>query len=180
MPKLMCPVDGCDCQSQDLDAAFAEALTTPLKMLDKTAHKATPASKYTGKCKEPNCTNTFDYSNEIIKDNLIRGIADPEILSDLLNDLKTDRTLEETATFIAQKEQGKATKTAVGDCFGAMSHLPISKTYHPPKLKPQATPGRKWWACGGPRHDQKNDRATRSRSCEAWSHTCAKFSVKEG
>ena len=55
-----------------------------------------------------------------------------------------------------------------------MSHPPTSKTYHPPKLKPQATPGRKCWACGGPSHGQKNDRAARSRSCEA----CAKCPVK--
>ena len=48
---------------------------------------------YTVKCTEPGCTHTFDYSNEIIKDNLIRGIYDPEILSDLLGDTKTDRTL---------------------------------------------------------------------------------------
>ena len=62
----------------------------------------------------------FDYSDEIITDNLVRGIADPEIMSDLLGDPKTNRTLEETLSFIAQKEQGKATKTAVGDAVGAM------------------------------------------------------------
>ena len=37
----------------------------------------------------------------------------------------------------------------------------------------------KCWACGGPSHGQKNDRAARSRSYEAWSHTCAKCSVKD-
>ena len=44
-------------------------------------HKAT--------CKELGCTHVFDYSDEIIKDNLIRGIADPEIMSDLLGDPKS-------------------------------------------------------------------------------------------
>ncbi|KAK6182640.1 hypothetical protein SNE40_010280 [Patella caerulea] len=66
--------------------------------------------QYKAMCKEPGCAHVFDYSEEIIKDNLIRGIADPEILSDLLGDSKTDRTLDETVSFIAQKEQGKATK----------------------------------------------------------------------
>ena len=46
--------------------------------------------QYQATCKEPLCTHVFDYSDEIIKDNLIRGIADPEILSDLLGDPKTD------------------------------------------------------------------------------------------
>ena len=52
----------------------------------------------------------FDYSEEIIKDNLVRGIADPEIMSDLLGDPKTYRTLDETVTFISQKEPGKLLK----------------------------------------------------------------------
>ena len=65
--------------------------------------------QYKSTCKEPDCTHVFDYSDEIIKDNLVRGIADPEIMYDLLGDSKTNRTLEETLSFIAQKEQGKAT-----------------------------------------------------------------------
>ena len=57
--------------------------------------------KFTAQCTEPGCSHTFDYSSEIIKDNLIRGIADPEILADLLGDVKADRTLEEIVNFIA-------------------------------------------------------------------------------
>ena len=77
---------------------------------------------FTAACAETGCTHKFDYSNEIIKDNLIRGISDPEILSSLLGDTKTDRNLEEVVAFIAQKEQGKATRSAVGDnVVGAIS-----------------------------------------------------------
>ncbi|KAK6178258.1 hypothetical protein SNE40_013066 [Patella caerulea] len=56
--------------------------------------------QYKATCKEPGCVHVCDYSEEIIKDNLIRGIADPEILSDLLGDSKTDRTLDETVSFL--------------------------------------------------------------------------------
>jgi hypothetical protein len=124
---------------------------------------------YTAVCKEPNCTHTFDYSDEIIKDHLIRGIADPEILSDLLGDPKTDRTLEETVCFIAQKEQGKVTQTAVGECAGAMSS--IRKT-------PQIGRGSECWACGKQSHGPKNDIKTRAKKCEAWTITCSKCSIK--
>ena len=82
--------------------------------------------KFSSKCLEPGCTHTFDYSEEIIKDNLIRGISDPEILADLLGDPKTDRTLDEVVSFIAQKEQGKATRTAVEDCTGVINQTKIS------------------------------------------------------
>ena len=54
-------------------------------------------------------------------DNLIRGIADPEILADLLGDSNTNRTLDETVAFIAQNEQAKSTRAAVGDRASAIS-----------------------------------------------------------
>ncbi|MCG8047535.1 MAG: hypothetical protein N0E48_18225 [Candidatus Thiodiazotropha endolucinida] len=127
--------------------------------------------QYKATCKELGCDHVFDYSDEIIKDNLIRGIADPEIMSDLLGDPKTDRTLEETVSFIAQKEQGKLTKTAVGDSVGAMGIA------HSISRQPSAS-GRKCWACGGPAHGQRNDRKARSKNCEAWTFTCGKCTIK--
>ena len=294
MPTLECPVEGCDWQSQDLDAAFAAAMTAALQIHDRTVHQpqAQPATaaapklkldpptiaagcdpdqwsaftrqwemykvgmaiaqnviptalfyccdsdlrtdimrdqrgnitnmpeadlmnvikrlavkdestlvqriklskmtqapgtsirtflaslrgqaslcQYKATCKEDGCDHVYDYSDEIIKDNLIRGIADPEILSDLLGDPKTDRTLEETVSFIAQKEQGKVTRSAVGDSAGAMSSTTQSQ-------KSVQGPGGKCWACGGPAHGQRNDRRARQRSCEAWTSTCAKCKVK--
>ncbi|VDH97838.1 Hypothetical predicted protein [Mytilus galloprovincialis] len=92
-------------------------------------------------------------------------------MSDLLGDSKTDRTLEETVSFIAQKEQGKVTRSAVGDSASAMS-----ATCNTQK-RPQAA-GAKCWACGGPAHGQRNDRKARSRYCEAWTFTCSKCTVK--
>ena len=63
--------------------------------------------QYKATCKKLGCTHVFDYSDEIIKDNLIRGIADPEIMSDLLGDPKTDRTLEETVLLLPRKNKAK-------------------------------------------------------------------------
>ena len=113
----------------------------------------------------------FDYSDEIIKDNLVRGIADPEIMSNLPGDPKTDRTLEETVSFIAQEEQGKATKTAVGDTVGAMCATRTNS-------KQSLAPGRRCWACGGSAHGQKNDCKARARYYEAWTFTCSKCTTK--
>ena len=127
--------------------------------------------QYKATCKELGCTHVFDYSDEIIKDNLIRGIADPKIMSDLLGDPKTDRTLEETVSFIAQEEQGKVTKNAVGDSVGAMCATRTNS-------KQSQAPGCKCWACGGSAHGQKNDRKAWSRYCEAWTFTCGKCTIK--
>ena len=99
--------------------------------------------QYKSTCKEAGCTHVFDHSDEIIKDNLVRGIADPEIMSDLLGDPKTDRTLEETVSFIAQKEQGKATKTAVGDTVGAMCATRTNSKVSGPRTQMLGV----WWFC---------------------------------
>ena len=120
---------------------------------------------YEGKCKK--CQQTYDFSNEIIKDTLIRGISDPEILADLLGDAKPDRTLDEVVQFISQKEQGKSTRAAVGD-----SAAPISA-----KTQKQPHQG-KCWACGNRSHGPKNDKATREKHCPAWSMTCGKCGIK--
>ena len=122
---------------------------------------------YEGTCKK--CQETYDFSNEIIKDTLIRGISDPEILADLLGDAKPNRTLEEVVQFISQKEQGKSTRAAVGD-----SAAPISAS-----VKTQRQPHQgKCWACGNRSHGQKNDKATREKHCPAWPMTCSKCGIK--
>ena len=136
--------------------------------------------KFTATCTEKDCPHLFDYSNEIIKDNLIRGISDPEILADLLGDSKTDRTLDEVVNFIAQKEQGKATRHAVGDSAAAINHNKDTTQSR------AASPAKDWhksernkcWACGGPGHGQKNDRATRAQKCPAWTSVCSKCNIK--
>ena len=123
---------------------------------------------YTAKCSK--CPHTHDYSAEIIKDHLIRGIADPEILSELVGDTTTDRTLEETVKFIAQKEQGKATRSVVGDSTNVIQ----SKT----SFTPLHTGRSSCWACGGSPHGPRNDKDARSQRCPAWTFTCVKCSVK--
>ena len=130
--------------------------------------------KFTAQCTEHECTHIFDYSNQVIKDNLIRGISDPDILADLLGDVKTDRTLEEVVNFIAQKEQGKATRHAVGDTAGAIT----TSKERPPPPKDWKSHKSKCWACGGPSHGPKNDKSTRTQKCPAWTSQCSKCNIK--
>ena len=128
---------------------------------------------FTAKCTEKDCNHTYDYSNEMIKDNVIRGLADTEILADLLGDTKTNMSLEETVAFTSQKEQGKATRSTIGDCAGAIS------THNQNSQKGNNSKSQyKCWACGGPGHEPRNDRATRERKCPAWSSTCRKCNIK--
>ena len=61
--------------------------------------------KYSITCSS--CNAAIDYSEEVISDQLVRGIADEDILADLIGEEKTDRTLLEMVEFIARKEQAK-------------------------------------------------------------------------
>ena len=114
---------------------------------------------YEGKCTNAQCLKIYDYSNEIIKDTLIRGISDQEILADLLGDTKTDRTLDEVVQFISQKEQGKSTRAAVGDSAAPITVRNISKNDANQRQPHQS----KCWACQNPSHGPRNDRATREK-----------------
>ncbi|GFN80511.1 hypothetical protein PoB_000701700 [Plakobranchus ocellatus] len=129
--------------------------------LDTThVHKGKhPECQYSAKCTDPECTLVFVFSYEIIKDNLFKGIANSEILSDLPGDPRTARTLEEMVTFIGQKGQGKATKSAVGNCSVFINH---SSTSVPP-----AQHKVRFWACGEPSYGPINDQNTRAQYCGA-------------
>ena len=43
--------------------------------------------QYTARCRESGCEHTYDIRAEIIGGSLVRGIADPEILNDILGDI---------------------------------------------------------------------------------------------
>jgi hypothetical protein len=78
-------------------------------------------------------------------------------------------------SFIAQKDQGKVTKNAMGDSVGAIS---AARSNPNQPMSSSTPPGKKRWACGGPSHGNRNDRKARSKHCEAWTFTCAKRAVK--
>ncbi len=118
--------------------------------------------QYKVKCSAEACDTDVDFSEEMIKDHLIRGIADNEILADLLGDSKTDRTLSEVVDFIATKEQAKMERGAMDDSSGSVSN-------NRPSVK-----NKKCWACGEPAHGDPNNRRARAEHCKAWETDCTK------
>ena len=61
--------------------------------------------KFTIAC--PSCSNDVPYTNNILRDVLIKGLADHEIQLDLLGDTNQDMSLEEVFRFVEAKEAGK-------------------------------------------------------------------------
>ena len=111
------------------------------------------------------CEVKVDYSSEMIKDQIIRGLSDREIVSDLLGDTKTDRDLEEVVDYIDRKERGKLEHGRVG-----------VQTTNAVKL--QHVSATKCWACLGPSHGTNNNFKSRKDNCPEWETVCDKCKVK--
>lgn len=61
--------------------------------------------KFTTAC--PSCNTAVNYTDNILRDILIKGLADNEIQLDLLGDKNQDMSLEEVFQFVEAKEAGK-------------------------------------------------------------------------
>ena len=103
-----------------------------------------------------------DYSESVIQDQLIRGLADQEILAELLGDEKTDRTLDQIVGFIARKEQAKQEQ-------GVVTTGSSNAAVHQPNGN------RSCRQCLGKDH---GSRAQRLKECPAKEVTCDRCNVK--
>ena len=68
--------------------------------------------KYSKKC---TCGLNVNFTEEIIRDVLTRGIADQDIQLDLLSEQRQDMTLDEMITFVEAKESGKRSASRLLD-----------------------------------------------------------------
>ena len=123
--------------------------------------------KYSIKCTAPGCDTDVDYSDDMIKDYLVRGIADPEILSDLLEDPQSNSTLAQVVDFIAVKEQAKTKRRAMGESTNSTSSEARTNFI----LK-------RCWACGEAKHGRFNTVEVRRKYCKAWKIYCPKCNDK--
>ena len=106
---------------------------------------------------------TIDYSDKVIQDQLVRGIADQEILADLLGDEKTDRTTEEIVEYIARKEQAKSERGTV-----AGENITAGLANRKQGSKPCR-------GCDGPDHGGRSQRLT---ECPARDVTCERCMIR--
>ena len=134
--------------------------------------------QFTETCK-CGCGKQVDFSSQIIRDNLVRGIADPEITNDILQDSRPNMTLTQIVDLVSQKEQGKSAMAAIGDRTSAMSQYNPQKNRPPKPYQPRTSNSPdKCWACGDPSHGATNDKNTRAKLCRAWPTTCTKCNIK--
>ena len=120
----------------------------------------------------------IDYSEDIIRDTLIRGLEDDEIRLDILGQCRQDLSLDDTLLFIEAKESGKRSASLLnGSTSSATANAASSyKHYNKPKA-PAFRPKPEQFVPSCSHCHQKghgNGRNTRERiyKCPAYNHTC--------
>ena len=68
---------------------------------------------YTVQCTRQGCNSLISYAEAEVRDQICKGLADPEIQQELLGHSNEITTLEDTISFIAAKEAGKRSHSAL-------------------------------------------------------------------
>ena len=125
--------------------------------------------KLTATC--PMCNFTeVDFSDQLIRDTITRGIYDDDIRLNLLSDQNQDMSLEEAILYIEAKESGKKSANRLADTI--MSSSAATSRYKKNKQSSHLT---KCGYCGKANHGTSYKE--RQRSCPAFRHSCGSCGI---
>ena len=137
----------------------------------------------------PHCTKSVDYTDEILRDCLIRGICDTDIQLDVLGQDDQAMSLEKVTRFIEAKESGKRSASHLHDTYSADAaastyrrrqtaargpmtrperHMEPSQAPSPPDHTMTGPCG----YCGESGHGRSAPLSLRQRACPAFGHRC--------
>lgn len=135
----------------------------------------------------------IDYSNEMVRDALIRGLEDEDIKLDVLGQCKQDMSLDETLVLIEAKESGKRsagrllhTSNPPVATNATSSYRRRNNTQANQRNKPPATSNHNsshsssqhCSHCGQVGHGNGRNRAQRRNHCPAYNHQCHKCGIR--
>ena len=136
----------------------------------------------TEKCNNCNHDITHNYSDTMVRDALIKGLADIDIQQDLLGKSNQDMTLEEVTGYIEAKETAKKSASLLsnGHTVGVLrSNYQRNNAKTTPhtnqiaKVEPTLCS-----YCRKIDHGNNNDLETRKKNCPAYGQRCKKCNLK--
>ena len=125
------------------------------------------------------CTNTVRYTDEMVRDVIIRGLYDQDTQRDVLGMQEQDMQLDALIKLLEAKEIGKKTQASIlGETGASISRYKRDK--YPSKADDQNKPG-KCHYCGraghGTNENGRISKANREVNCPAFTATCNKCSL---
>ena len=131
--------------------------------------------KFTTKCPSDTCGCEVNYTEAIVRDALIRGVADPDIQLDLLSHKKQDMSLEDMLQFVEAKEAGKRSAsrlldTHTTDATSDMVNATSSSYQRNKRLYVKVDQKGLCTYCGKAGHGERSLARFRKTDCPAYSH----------
>ena len=134
-------------------------------------------------CSTDGCTHSHSFMEQILRDVLVRGLADPEIRLAVLQDTNQDMSLEEAFKFVEAKEAGKRSVSQMlatnevaaagrGSRYRQAKKSTTPKPAPPPPPPPPAGQNAKCGYCGKTGHGKNASPEVRSQNCTAYNTTC--------
>ena len=131
--------------------------------------------KFLVKC--PDCDKDVNFTENVLRDVITRGLVDDEIQLDLLGEKHQDMTLEEVLQYVEAKESGKRSAGRLLQTQGAEAmrsqyrkqQNPSRKPYDKPNDIPHSEPCH---YCGKLGHGHKTSAKLRKQECQAFGTTC--------
>lgn len=120
----------------------------------------------------PHCNEEVNYTDDILRDIVARGLGDTEIQLDLLGDKNQNMNLEQLLQFVEVKEAGKRSASRLLDSHGAeaTSMYRRGKNYTSQNKKPDKSEHCSY--CGKMGHGKNAIPRIRQKECAAYGHTC--------
>ena len=123
----------------------------------------------------------IDYSDDIVRDSLIRGLEDEEIRVDVLGQSKQDMSLDETLQLIEAKESGKRSAGILNTAITSTANATSSYRKHNSNQQSQSsTPYQRENSssvcsnCGQSGHGNGRNKQDRMKKCPAYNNKCNK------
>ena len=120
----------------------------------------------------PGCSKDVNYTDEILRDVVTRGIVDTDVQLDLLGDCNQNMTLEEVLRFVEAKEAGKRSASRlISEPQSSADAMRSSYKKNPPDGH-KVDPNDICSYCGKTGHGKRMSSRIRSKKCPAFIHTC--------
>jgi len=133
--------------------------------------------KYVMQC--TNCATDVNYTDNILRDVLTKGLYDPEIQLDLLGEPDQDKTLEQVFKYVEAKEAGRRSASSLVESNTAAatrSSYQRTKSNVTVPRKPREPEHRKTEICsycGKTGHGVSAPGHVRRSTCPAYGHVCS-------